>query len=493
MSESLSFFTPVSYGAWNKSRTEALLEWVDDCFFFGGHKGVLLSPSLNLNPQQVEIRSIPATKVALKIAAWAACFIAALWNPLVWCAPVALLSLKVILRATHTFYFETNPLQISRAIKIPPRTDFRELRNDAATSDLILIPYSENGMAKDRIHAHSHLTTDYFKTHARSPMHGGLDEKESKQTVDLSKQLFATAQNIHLLLDYHYGLGIQTKLTPNDLLSLFALADYVLAHDLKKEILALLLLFPESRENLAFAPLFRNMLLTPQLTDEEFERLFEWYMECAFLTLCNAIHNDQVQNLASKGNVRAQLVCSIFLNNKSAQYASELAKKKHPLAQFVLYMHLSNHVQPSERIRALQFLQASAESRCASAIGALSYRYYSGTLGLPRDHKRAFELAEQAVAQNSLCGIVPLGLLCTSETPQVRDPAKAFEHFHKAAQFGQRYAEYYLGNCFELGIGTSINKQKALEFYMKAKRSFEMRDDKTYDKELPEALQRVVS
>jgi TPR repeat protein len=48
------------------------------------------------------------------------------------------------------------------------------------------------------------------------------------------------------------------------------------------------------------------------------------------------------------------------------------------------------------------------------------------------------------------------------------DEQKAFELYQKAANLEYARGIYNLGYCYEEGIGTSIDKQKAHELYQKA-------------------------
>ncbi|GBB83453.1 hypothetical protein RclHR1_10190002 [Rhizophagus clarus] len=45
---------------------------------------------------------------------------------------------------------------------------------------------------------------------------------------------------------------------------------------------------------------------------------------------------------------------------------------------------------------------------------------------------------------------------------------KAFSYFQKAAEGGNKFAQYNLGNCYKKGKGTKTNKRKAFEFYQKS-------------------------
>ena len=241
MPEPVSFFTPISYGNLIKSKSESWLEFADDCFFLGGHKAVLVSPRSSLEPsQRVELKlvQVPMWKTAFKIVAWLACIVGTMWNPLVWCAPAALLVLKVVCRMRHSFHIESQDdlLGKSRRVQIHSPGNFQKLRNHEPSSDVKMIPFREEGLvALESIHGHSHLLTQFFEVNASSPMLGGLDEKGDKQILDWSKLPnklpHATSKNIHLFLDYQYGLGIQQNLSLHELLSLFAFADFVLAHD----------------------------------------------------------------------------------------------------------------------------------------------------------------------------------------------------------------------------------------------------------------------
>jgi hypothetical protein len=484
MPHTISLFTPINYGTWPTSKTAKLREFVDAVCSFGEYEAVLLSPST----QRVEIKPIASSKTALKIVAWMLCFIAALWNPLLWAVPATLLALKIALRRNCSFHVAAiDPLKIQRNIEIRSPGNFQTLRNQKEKSDVTIHSFDA---PSEPIYAHSHLLPEYFKTRVSSPMRNfGLDEKETEGLVDLSKMPFATAQNIHLLLDYQYGCGIKQKLSLEELLNLFNLADFVLAHDLKKEILQLLLITPEYREDLRLAPVFRNMLLSPQLSEEEFERLYEWSNECTFSAMKKEIINKEVELLAEKGESRAQLLLAFNSGAKERHYSALLADKNHPLAQ----MLLASDLITEDPAQALQLVQKSAKSGCAIAIGYLSCKYFEGSLGLSQDVPKALELAEQSSEKGSLLGVFSLGRICTGlNQAKFRDSPKAFEFLQKAAQMGYRYAEYCLGVCYEKGIGTRIDRPRALEFYMKAKTSIEKHNDQSLDQILTAAIQRVI-
>lgn len=494
MPESVSFFTPVSYGNLNTSKIEKLLEFADDCFFFGGHKAVVIERSSLERSQQIELRPVQTSmwKTAFKMVAWLACFAGTMWNPLVWCVPVALLALKVGCRMKQPFHIETDPLQVPRTIKICAPKDFRNLRNHEPSSDLRVLPHVENDVDAHAIPVHSDLLPTFFQDRASSRVSLGLDEKEEKKSLDLSGQKFATTANIHRLLDYYYGVGIQQSIGLEDLLSLFSLADFVEAVELKKEILQLLLHIPESREDVRLAPVFRNMLLSPQLHEEEFERLYEWYMECAFANVKGEILNSEVLEMAEKGDVRAQLLCALTKNDSKADlYASQLAGQENPLGQFIRHAQL--RYAEATKSEALRLLQASVHNGCMSAAGVLSISYIDEALGLSEDLNQAFELAQRSAEKGSVYGVWALGRVGTLDPKKIQFAHKIFESFHRVASIGYRYGEYFLGRCYERGMGTMVDRQLALQWYMKAKTSFEKRNDKSFDVPLAQAIQRVTS
>jgi len=489
MPEAVSFFTPVSYGNLYTSKTEKLLAFADDCFFFGGHKAVVIERSSLERSQRVELKSVQASmwKTAFKIVAWLACFVGTVWNPIVWCVPAALIALKVVCHLKQPFHIETDPLQVPREIKICAPKDFRNLRNHEPSSDLSVVPYAENGVLAQVIPVHSYLLPDFFAARAGSNIGIGLDENEGKKKLDLRDQPFATKTNIDRLLDYYYGAGIQQNMSLDELPGLFQLADYVVATELKKEILQLLLYMPESREDVRLAPVFRNMFLSPHTDDEEFERLFEWYVECAYAAMKNAVGDESVKKLAEAGNVRAQIILAGD-EVTGSRWISELAAKEVPLGQYMRSIQL----QVTNKPEALRLLKAAADCECNTAIGALAFCYLEGNLGLTKDVNQTRQFAEKAAAKDSLYAISCIGALsCGSVAVELRDAPKAFEQLKRAANMGFRQAQMYLGNCFEYGIGTARDRAKALDFYTKAKVSYQKRGNVSTDRRIEIAIQRV--
>src|SRR5205085_11782977 len=49
-----------------------------------------------------------------------------------------------------------------------------------------------------------------------------------------------------------------------------------------------------------------------------------------------------------------------------------------------------------------------------------------------------------------------------------KDLGKAIYWWEKAAKYGERGAQYNLGECYELGIGVTKDEKKAFEYYKKS-------------------------
>src|SRR5258708_37229843 len=62
------------------------------------------------------------------------------------------------------------------------------------------------------------------------------------------------------------------------------------------------------------------------------------------------------------------------------------------------------------------------------------------------------------------------GYWCAYGNPRKKDRKKAFEYWNRAAHLGHVLAQFYLGTCYDRGIGTSRNLKLAKKWYEKTAR-----------------------
>ena len=90
---------------------------------------------------------------------------------------------------------------------------------------------------------------------------------------------------------------------------------------------------------------------------------------------------------------------------------------------------------------------------------------YDLGMGVKKDSKKAAHWYEKAVNNGNIVAMYNLGLKGGNGVR--KDHKKAFELFKKSAEEGNSGINK-LGNCHYFGIGTSIDKQKAIKSYQKA-------------------------
>ena len=83
--------------------------------------------------------------------------------------------------------------------------------------------------------------------------------------------------------------------------------------------------------------------------------------------------------------------------------------------------------------------------------------------------KRALNYLKKAMDHNFSSAYIHMGKLYQEGiNGVVRDENKAFEYYLKAYELGDNHACFWLGYCFEFGIGTNLNYDQAFRFYTMA-------------------------
>ena len=128
-------------------------------------------------------------------------------------------------------------------------------------------------------------------------------------------------------------------------------------------------------------------------------------------------------------------------------------------------MDLHIDMEPST----LADIKRGAQQGKASSQYLLSYLYFQGATGVPKDEKKGLDLLQEASDQGhmnsqfSLAEHYRLGHVVT------KDMRRALELYHTAAGQGCSEANFTLGNYYKNGMhGISADASKAVVFYQKA-------------------------
>lgn len=168
--------------------------------------------------------------------------------------------------------------------------------------------------------------------------------------------------------------------------------------------------------------------------------------------------------------------------DKSLQLLQQSADLGFPPAQYRLGIKYKCKCRREKRNRdddyykkAFTLFNAAAEQGYIPAIFELSV-CYSCALGVTQNHKEGIRLckkateAEYPIAEYQLARLYLSGLDVENDSfgPIEPDLKKAFYWFKRAAEHGQRFAQYELAICLLDGRGTEKNEQEAIEWLRKS-------------------------
>jgi hypothetical protein len=148
-----------------------------------------------------------------------------------------------------------------------------------------------------------------------------------------------------------------------------------------------------------------------------------------------------------------------------------MAEGGDPDANLVLgYEYFSGGRVAMDRQKALFYYQVAADLGSAMAMGNICNMYHYG-LGITRDDRTAYGWCDKAARLGNANAMVMIaemarddGGLMKSLPPKSRDQF-VFQFYEMAADRNHMVGQFELGFCFEKGIGTEQNLERAISLY----------------------------
>lgn len=148
-----------------------------------------------------------------------------------------------------------------------------------------------------------------------------------------------------------------------------------------------------------------------------------------------------------------------------------------PAAQYQLgYEYAWGEDSMRNNAEAVKWYLRSAEQGYPNAQDALGYCYEVGK-GVKKDQLQSLRWYEKAASQGFAPAQKAMGMYYYTD-PQSRDYARAVEWFTLSAKQGNKYALYYLGECYYYGYGLEANNITALKILHQAKNAGHPKADK---------------
>ncbi|PKK65907.1 kinase-like protein [Rhizophagus irregularis] len=147
-------------------------------------------------------------------------------------------------------------------------------------------------------------------------------------------------------------------------------------------------------------------------------------------------------------------------------------EENHMLAQYhvgIIYQFGYRHGVAKDDKEAFRYFKKAAKVGYAVSQLDVGYCYAIG-LGTKKDLKKAFHWYEKSANNGNIVAIYDLALMCKDIN---KDYDRAFELFKKSAEGKYSHGIMMLGRCYDNGIGTKIDKQKANELYQRAVKMYQ--------------------
>lgn len=171
-----------------------------------------------------------------------------------------------------------------------------------------------------------------------------------------------------------------------------------------------------------------------------------------------------------------ETLASMSTPEKAVYYFRKAAEKKYAPAQYELAECLMSGkgCKKSAEEAFLAYKQA-AEQGEPRAVYALARCYHLG-LGTARDNKKAAAGYLKAARLGNAVAMYNAGALLQRGADGLpKDAQGALKWYTSAAEQGYTPAFYALGDCYNLGIGTEVNRVKAAEYYQKGSAAGDVR------------------
>ncbi|GGA66561.1 tetratricopeptide repeat protein [Ornithinibacillus halotolerans] len=126
-------------------------------------------------------------------------------------------------------------------------------------------------------------------------------------------------------------------------------------------------------------------------------------------------------------------------------------------------MYLRGEYVEKDEKRALELFRLAADKGVPEAMYTLGYMYANG-VGTKMD----LEVSRKWFVQSALAGDVFAANRLGHEAVEKGDGEEAISWYQMAADLGDSYGEFNLGQCYENGIGTGVNMKQAKYWYKRA-------------------------
>ncbi|KAG9295548.1 hypothetical protein G9A89_004615 [Geosiphon pyriformis] len=204
-----------------------------------------------------------------------------------------------------------------------------------------------------------------------------------------------------------------------------------------------------------------NLLLDSLVKTTKNEvKTFELYSKAAEAGNTNAQYNLALCYANGEGTTKDL--------EKAFEFYSKAAEAGNTNAQYNLALCYANGKGTKRNSeKAFKLYSKAAEAGNTNAQYALGWCYEDGR-GTTKNSEEAFELYSKAAKAGHLNAQFNLALCYANGEGTTKNEEKAFELYSKAAEAGNTNAQYNLALCYANGKGTKRNSEKAFEFYSKA-------------------------
>lgn len=155
---------------------------------------------------------------------------------------------------------------------------------------------------------------------------------------------------------------------------------------------------------------------------------------------------------------------------KSEEYANKAKRKKFAPAYWLTAQYYKYEVLTNPQNGYIQNLSKSSElgySKAQAEIGAL-YLYGSKQYGISQDKNKALDLFKRSADQGDSAGEYYLGICYENGVGVLKDADKALQLYHSSAQKGYAAAKARMGYAYLAGDGVSVDYSTAYDYLKEA-------------------------